>query len=959
LLKKVKLLQTTNILVKFGKQNQILSMKPLLLSLFFFIFTSTYSKAQGLHTIKGRTIDTASTTLLSGTSIAVLNAKDSTLVKFTRTAENGSFELTGIKNGKFILLVSYPKYADFVDHFTLDSTTQVKDYGKINLTGMAKILADVIIKGNRTAIKIKGDTTEFDPKAYNIEPNSKVEDLIKQFPGFQVDKDGKITAQGKTVPKVLVDGEEFFGDDPTLVTKNLRADMVESVQLYDKASDQASFTGIDDGEKTKTLNIKLKEDKKNGYFGKVQGGYGTKDFYQGQAMFNKFWGKKKFSAYGILGNNGTVGLGWDDRDKYSGSSGLTVSDDGGMYFNYSGGDDFDSYDGRYNGQGLPMARTGGLHFDNKWNKDKESLNTNYKIGSIRVKGSRNSISQNNLASGSQFSTSDEDFDNDMFRQKLDATYEIKIDTTLTMKVSVDGALKKSNTSNHYKTTTNGENDYFLNSSDRKITNEADDQNFNMNLLLTKKLKKKGRTLSLNLNQSINKNSSEGYLNSENKTRNIETGTILDSLTNQLKVNDITNNSFKLNAAYTEPLSKTLTVIVNYGLTLMNGKSDRRSFNQSGSGRYDMLDTLYSNNFELNQTINQGGAIFNYKKGKTVINFGSKFSGVNFKQDDVYHNRTYIRNFVNYMPQASYQYRFSQQKSLRINYDGNTNQPSLDQLQPVRVNNDPFNVVKGNQDLRPSFRSSINTNYNSYKVLTNQSIWLSGSYSFTSNPIISDVNTDGAGKSTYTYINFSDKMQTNFYLYGQIGRKIKFLDMNVGLNVDANGNSNYNYITTNQNRVLNNTKNYTFGGGLNVSKYKEKKYNFYVRFGPTYNISRVSVGSNSDGIGYTGYFYGNLQLPAKFEISSDGDYQYNGKTQVLNKSFERFIWNASLGKKFFKSESLKFSLTVNDILNQNVGFNRMATNTSISETRNTTIQRYLMFSVSWDFNKMGGDIKTQK
>ncbi|WP_293308887.1 outer membrane beta-barrel family protein [Pedobacter sp. UBA5917] len=931
-------------------------MTRLLLSLCLLVLMSSYAKAQGLHTIKGRTIDTASTTLLSGTSVAVLNAKDSTLVKFTRTTENGSFEISGIKSGKFILLVSYPKYADFVDHFTLDSTTQVKDYGKINLTGMAKILADVIIKGNRNAIKIKGDTTEFDPKAYNIEPNSKVEDLIKQFPGFQVDKDGKITAQGKTVPKVLVDGEEFFGDDPTLVTKNLRADMVESVQLYDKASDQASFTGIDDGEKTKTLNIKLKEDKKNGYFGKVQGGYGTKDFYQGQAMFNKFWGKKKFSAYGILGNNGTVGLGWDDRDKYSGSSGLTVGDDGGMYFSYGGGDDLDSYDGRYNGQGLPVARTGGLHFDNKWNKDKESINTNYKIGSIRVKGNNSVISQNNLSSGTQYTNSNEDFDKDMFRQKLDVTYELKIDTTLTMKVSVDGALKKSNSTNSFKTeTTNATND-ILNSSKRDLSNEVDDQNFNMNVLFTKKLKKKGRTLSLNLNQSINKSNGEGYLNSLNTSLK-QTG-LVDSLTNQLKENDITNNSFKLNAAYTEPLSKTLTLVMNYGLTLMNGKSDRRSFNQSASGRYDILDTVYSNNFELNQTINQGGAIFNYKKGKTVINFGSKFSGVNFKQDDVYHNRTYIRNFVNYMPQASYQYRFSQQKSFRLNYNGNTNQPSLDQLQPVRLNNDPFNVVEGNQDLRPSFRSSVNASYNSYKVLTSQSIWLSASYSFTANPIISDVTTDGVGKSTYRYINYNDKMQTNYYLYGQFGRKVKFLNMDVGVNVDVNGNSSYNFITVDKIRTLNNTKNYTYGGGLNVSKYKEKKYNFYVRFGPTYNISRVSVGSNSDGIGYSGYFYGNLQLPAKFEISSDGDYQYNGKTQVLNKSFERFIWNASLGKKFFKSENLKFSLTVNDILNQNVGFNRTATNTSISETRNTTIQRYFMFSVSWDFNKMGG-VKTQK
>jgi len=911
-------------------------------------------KAQ--HIIKGRIIDTASTTLLSGSTVAVLNAKDSTLVKFTRSAENGTFELNGIKNGKFILLVSYPKYADFVDHFTLDSTTQLKDYGKINLTGMAKILADVIVKGNRNAIKIKGDTTEFDPKAYNIEPNSKVEDLIKQFPGIQVDKDGKITAQGKAVQKVLVDGEEFFGDDPTLVTKNLRADMVESVQLYDKASDQASFTGIDDGEKTKTLNVKLKEDKKNGYFGKAQAGYGTDDFYTGQLMFNKFWGKKKFSAYGIFGNTGTVGLGWDDRDKYGGSSGMTMTDDGGMYFSSGGSDDFDSYDGQYNGQGLPVARTGGLHFDSKWNKDKESLNTNYKIGSIRVSGNRNTISQNNLSSGVINNVSDQYNDNDMFRQKLDATYEVKLDSTLTLKVNIDGTLKKSNTYNQYNTSSRNGLDSLLNTTNRTLTNKVDEQMFNANALFTKRFQKKGRTLSLNFNQAITKSNSDGYLNSENSY--FETTGRRDSLINQYKVNDITNSAFKSNLAYTEPLTKTLTVIVNYGLSLMNGKSDRKSFNRSGSGNYDILDTEFSNDYELDQIINQGGAIFNYKKGKTIINFGSKFSGVNFKQTDLYNNRTYDRDFVNYMPQASYQYRFSQQKSFRLSYNGNTNQPSLDQIQPIRVNTDPLNISLGNPDLRPSFRSNINANFNSYKVLTNQSIWLNASYSFTANPIVSDVSTDAlTGRSTYRSVNINDKMATNFYAYAQTSRKIKGIDLNAGISLSGNGSSSYNYI----NQDLNNTKNYSYNLGINLNKYVEKKYSFYINSGPTYNVSRASIGSfgNSDGWGWNGYASGNVQLPAKFELSSDAQYEYRGTTQTFNETFSRFLWNASITKKFFKSENLKLMMTVNDILNQNVGFDRTAYNGNITQSSYTTIRRYFLFSVIWDFNKMGGGIKTQK
>ena len=927
-------------------------MKRILLSACFLIFCFLSAKAQNLHGIKGRVIDTASTTILGGTSVSVLNAKDSTLVKFTRAAENGSFELLNIKNGKYILLVSYPKYADFVDHFTLDSTKKDVDYGKINLTGKAKLLADVIIKGNRSAIKIKGDTTEFDPQAYNIEPNAKVEDLIKQFPGIEIDKDGKITAQGQKNVKVLVDGEEFFGDDPTLVTKNLRADMVDKVQLYDKKSDQATFTGVDDGEKTKTLNIKLKENAKNGYFGKAIAGVGTDEYYQGQLMFNKFAGKKKFSAYGLLGNNGRVGLGWEDSQKLGTQSGTTVSDDGGIYFT-SSGDEFEGWGGQYNGQGIPVARTGGVHFDNKWNSDKETLNTNYKIGSLRVFGDRNTISQNNLSTGIFNNTSTQNYDNDIFRQKLDAMYEIKLDTTLTLKINLDGTLKNSKTFQDYVTSTEDEK-RLLNTSTRTLTNDADDKIFNINAFLTKKLKKKGRTLSLNLSQSVTDNKTDGFLKSNNTF--YKTNPTRDSIVivDQQKINSIENSVFKSNLAYTEPLSKTLTVIVNYGLTLSSGRSNRKSYNQSPTGKYDNFDTEFSNDYQLDQVINQGGAIFNYKKGKSVFNAGSKFSGVNFKQEDLYNKVRYDRKFVNYMPQAMYQYNFSQQKSFRINYNGSTQQPSLEQIQPIRVNTDPLNITLGNPDLRPSFRSNISANYNSYKVLSSQSIYISGYYSFTKNPIVSDVTTDTTGKSTFLAVNLPGKTPSNFSVYSSIGRKI--LGTNLGVGFNLNGNTSYNFI----NSVLNQTKNMTYSPQININRYKDGKYNFYAYFGPQYTTTVASVQQafNSNGWGATGYFSGSVQLPGKFEIASDGEYTYRGKTQAFNESFKQFLWNATISKKFFKAQNLKTSIQGFDLLNQNQGFNRSAANGNITQSSYRTIRRYFMFTVSWDFTKMGGGVKPQ-
>ncbi|MWB93325.1 outer membrane beta-barrel protein [Flavobacterium sp. GA093] len=926
-------------------------MRQSVLLLCCFLFLSNVLQAQKKGTVKGFVGDTINNSSLAGASISVLRAQDSILVQFTRAKENGAFELNNIKSGKFILLVSYPKYADFVDLFAVDSTQLMIDYGKINLEDKGRLLSEVIIKGNRAAMKIKGDTLEFDPKAFKIAPNAKVEDLIKQFPGIQIDKDGKITAQGETVTKVLVDGEEFFGDDPTLVTKNLRADMVDKVQLYDKKSDQAAFTGIDDGQKTKTLNVKLKEDKKNGYFGKAELGVGTDGFYKGQAMFNKFWGKKKLAAYGILGNTGQVGLGWGDKDKY-GASNFQVTDDGGINFTGGANDELESWDGQFNGEGIPVAQTGGVHFDNKWNNDKESINVNYKIGDIKLSGTRNDLNQQNLSSSSIYNTSDKSFEKNMFKNKLDVAYEIKIDTTLTLKLNVDGLIKNSNTNEGEMQKGTDENGNQLNNLQQTSTNEVDDKTLNINTLLTKKLKKTGRTVSLNLNQSNTNSKSNGYLNSKAEFFSVSVITPDSTkVVDQNKVNTISNTAFKSNLTYTEPLTKSLSLLLNYGFNISNGKADRRSFNQSANGNYDILDPIFSNNYELDQTINQVGAIFNYKKNKTVLSFGSRFSGVNFKQYDVYTDTYFKQKFVNYMPQLNYQYNFKQRESLRFSYNGNTDQPTLEQIQPIRNNQNQLNTILGNPNLDPSFRNNFRGSYYSYKVLTNQYFSINGSYNFTLNPIISNVVTNDRGQSVSQFVNLNDKAATSFYLNSNFGRTIKAIDMTAGIGLSTNKNVNYNYINT----KLNQTKNSSYSLNANLSKYKDKKYNFNTSFGPTYNVANASINenSNSNGWGFNGNFWTSVELPGKFEISSDGNYQYNGKTDVIPETFERFIWNATITKKFLKTDNLRVSITGRDLLNQNVGFNRSANNGNINQSTYTTIQRYFMFSVSWDFSKMGG------
>src|SRR6476659_1526492 len=218
--------------------------KNLLFTISFILLCST-AFAQDTQ-IKGTVIDSSANAKLTNASISILQAKDSILVKFTRANANGEFNFQNIKSGDYLLMITYPDYADYMDKFSLKEEEK-KSLGKIEMVLKARLLQEVIFKGEAVQVRMKGDTTEFDAKTFKVQPNAKVEDLLKQLPGITVDKDGKITAQGETVNKVLVDGEEFFGDDPTLVTKNIRSDMVDKVQLFDKKSDQATFTGIDDG----------------------------------------------------------------------------------------------------------------------------------------------------------------------------------------------------------------------------------------------------------------------------------------------------------------------------------------------------------------------------------------------------------------------------------------------------------------------------------------------------------------------------------------------------------------------------------------------------------------------------------------------------------------------------------------------------------------------------------------
>ncbi|QKJ30400.1 TonB-dependent receptor [Mucilaginibacter mali] len=906
--------------------------------------------AQSPYHIKGAVADTSSKTRLTNATVCVLNAKDSIIRRFVYAKEGGSFAINNLPPGNFILLVSYPAYADYVEKFTLDPAHPTKDFGSVNMPLKSRLLHDVIVKGTVNAIKIKGDTTEFSAKAYVIQPNDKVEDLLKQLPGIQVDKDGKITANGQTVSKVLVDGDEFFGDDPTLVTKNLRADMVDKVQLFDKKSDQAAFTGVDDGKRTKTINIQLKEDKKNGTFGKLDGGLATQKLYESQAIYNRFKAKAKYSAYGTSANNGKIGLGFADNNALGSSANSVQIDDGGGIIVFGGSSDgLDSFDGTYFGNGKPLAHNGGLHYDSKWNGDKETINTNYRIGSMDINGLTTTTTQQTLTNGIINTNSRQGFNNYAFRNKAEATYTIKIDTTSNLKIGADGAFKNFRVMNNYQNVTDNGNGKLINFNDRDVNNHGDQQLFNASLFYTKKFKKVGRNISWNISESYNNNETKGNLNSRVDFYNTTSGGI-DSTQriNQYKTSDVLSSVLNSNITYGEPLTKFASMVFNYGFALNNSTADRKSFNQDAAGNYTIFDNVYSNDYKLLRITNQFGASYTYRKKKFNTTLSAKASIADYKQTDEYTMNTFSRSYVNWLPRASFQYSPSLQKSITFSYSGFSQQPGIDQIQPIRVNTDPLNITLGNANLKPAYSQNFSVYYNSAKIISGTSSYGSVYFYNQYDAIVNNTVTDAkTGKTTIQYINLTDRSPYNYSASFSTSRKIKSIGLSTGIRLNTNGNINYSYI----NNALNETKSRTYGASLNLSKSAVKKYDLYVSGGPSYTFNEFSLQptANNNAAGFNAFGNASYYLPAKFLIRTDAQYTYTAATRAFDAQ-RITLWNASLTKTFFKDDALAFAVNATDLLNNNLRTNRYANANMITQTNNSGIGRYVMFSVIWNFTK---------
>lgn len=909
---------------------------------FLFLFLTILSQQMFAQSgIKGQVVDQADDRPLQNATVMLLQAKDSILMDFTRADEQGNFTLSKSDTMDYLLIVSYPKFGDYAQ--TIDRDAGPVNLNQVRLSGLENLIEEVLVQG-RVPVVIKGDTVEYDAGSFAVQQNAKVEDLLKVLPGITVDASGKITAQGKTVEKVLVDGEEFFGDDPTLVTRNVRTDMVDKVQVYEKKSEAAERTGVDDGQRVQTINLKLKEDAKNGMFGKLEGAAGNDGFYLGKVAVNKFRGSQKIGAYGIAANDGTVSLGWQDEEKFGvGSDVVSAGEDGETIFVFGAGDEFSNW----NGRGRPQAINTGISFMNSWKDGKNKVNFNYKYGRIENNEIASSSSQQNLAEDilNRHGNSDSHVENQ--RHRFNARYDGNLDslTLVTVKLSGTRGQRDANSRTEDGTLQNGSQ---INDNSREQTASSQTSNISYDGMLTRKFTKAGRSITLRLAGNNSDDDGDGFLRSETNFYGANASSMVIDQRKDIQRNE---NNFQGALTYTEPLSKSWRSSIGYQFNSSKTHSINNSFNRDGAGEYTVYDEEFSNDFNLNNTRNSVNLMVGYKVEKLNISMTNNLRYDALEQLNNNLSTTINRNFLTYNPSATFRWNINSSQILNLNYKYDNRLPSTVQMQPLRQNTDPLNIVQGNESLTPSRNHTLSGFYQSYNLLQGKFMYGGGQLTREYNSIQQSVTIE-EGIRTMVYDNIDDNAMTTASLWGGIGRKLlpKYqVEGRFGLN--ANLSNFYNYM----NGALNNNQNYSYGLDITIQRNTTKTVDFDLGFTPGWRRLESSLQPEMNSSGFTMGSNSTVRafLPAKIQIYATGAYTYEAPTEVFNESFQRFVLTPGVSKRFLKNESLAVDVYVNDVLNQNVGFRRSQIAGMISQESYNTISRYFMVKLSWDFSMMNG------
>lgn len=892
--------------------------------------------SQRLH-LSGNINDTTGKQPLPNALLMAVKFKDSTLINFSRTNKDGYFNAITVPADTYIVILSHPNFNDRTYLLVPNPGDTVYNFRNIQLPPKSVQLNEVEVLAYRDKMYFKGDTMQFTADSFKLRQNASVEDLLKKLPGVKVDRSGKITIQGKQVDQVLVDGDEFFGSDPTIATRNLNANTVETIQVYDKKNENTEGGG---DETVKIVNLKLKDEAKKGYFGKLSAAKDYQSYYENDVLLNSFKNSRKLSLFGLHTNTPRQAFGWSDADQY----GLENENN---YGNYD--PETNSWsDWVQEPTGVPQTLKAGFYYGDKLGKNNKT-NSDYTFKDNRLNAGTETNTQYFLEDTTYTNKQTIRTNNHNQSHNFNLRIVQKIDslTELTFKPRVSiSENNRFNTQNDAFITENGE---LTRETDITNSSKGSTSDLSAQLKLVRNFRKKERVLNFNYSPS--------YYNSETNSElftrfSYYNSPLKDSTLSQKREQNQFRQENNATISYTEPWTKKIKTELSYGFShgLNNSKRITKDFNGSS---YDFINPAQSNDFHNTRIIQRIGAKFIFEVKKYRFTLGTNYRNIFQENINVTNSKTLTQNIHNILPFANFRYKFSQGSNLTVYYNTRAKQPELQQMQPVQDNSDPNFIRSGNPDLKPEFSHNLSANYYFYKGLSGIHFYSGMNSAFVTNEINEKSVFDSIGRAFITPVNVNGNYNFGIWFGGAFPLFKKF--MNLNYNFNGNMNNNVSYV----NDIINTTQTYVLNPGISLEKETEK---YQVSVGGSYNYNEtkqtISNQSNQNYYGYQLNASVYVKLPKKIKLSADGNYNNNGnRTPGYNLNY--FILNASVTKNFLKKENLIISLEGFDLLNQNINNQRQIVSNKIIDTKTQIVRRYVLLRAVYKFNSQKQKIEDEE
>jgi len=918
------------------------------------ITAGVYSQTVSL---KGKLADKTDNTVIAGATVQLTSQRDSSFKKTLVTDSKGLFEFTDLQPSTYTVKINASGYEKIEQKIALQATN--KTAIPFLVTKLATELTGVVIISKTPPVKQKGDTSEFNASQFKVNPDATAEDMIKKLPGLTVAKDGTITTMGEQVKKVTVDGKDFFGDDATAALRNLPADVIDKIQVFDKLSDQAALTGFDDGNSIKTVNIVTKAGIKNGQFGRIYAGAGTDSRYSAGGNVSFFKGDRRLSLVGNFNNINMQNFSSQDLlGVTSGGGGGGGRGGGGRGGNGGGG--FGGGQDNFNvGQSSGISKTNsfGLNFSNVYNK-KLTLTGSYFFNNSSNTNSSLSNSATTIGDSILHTIQNSNSASTNTNHRINMRLEYKIDSANSLFIIPSLSFQKNNSSSYSNTQSFYNLNDSTNSSNGYGTSDRNGYNLRNNILFRHSFKKRGRSLSLGFNTAWSKNDGTGI--SDIDYRIFKGGLVTPTETNNFTDNNTTGTTIGGNIAYTEPISKKAILQIDYTPSVQKNKADQQVFRYDGK-EYSIFDTSRANRFDNTITTNNVG--INYRLGRSrdeQLSFGVNFQNSKLESQRTFPTASTVnQSFSNFLPNLMWRKKLSNVSNIRVFYRASVNFPSINQLQDVINPSDSLNISSGNPDLKQSYTHFLTGRYTYTNSKTSTSFFANILLQTASDYIVNAIyipRTDTLIGTTKLPANGQFTKPINldgyrslrtFFTYSTPLKFIKTtLNVNAGFSYGKTPGM-VNYKTTK-------TDTYAYNTGVVLASNISEFVDFNISYSANFNNSKT-VGSNTNSTNdYINQVVGaqvNLLDKKGWFIQNDvtGN-SYTGLSGGLNQKF--WLWNASIGKKILNKQAGEIKLSVFDLLKQNQSISRTITGPQTIDTQTQVLQQYFMLTFTYKLKNFG-------